>query len=193
MGDTEATGAAETTAAATITEGDAGAAQAAAPGDGGAKTYDEKYVKELRAEAADNRRKLQAAEAKLKEASDKDLSETERLTKAAKEADEKATAAELKSRTRLARAEVLAAAAKANIVDPDAAYKLISDQIEFDDEGEPKGVDKLIEQLAKDKPYLLKQDAQGGGGTANPQSNRGQDGKLAGTKNVPGWGQVFKR
>lgn len=46
----------------------------------GGKTFDEAYVKELRSEAASNRKKAAEYEARLQELEDRDKSELERLT-----------------------------------------------------------------------------------------------------------------
>lgn len=135
--------------------GDGGGSGAGGQGDGSAgdkpKTYDEAYVSGLRRENADHRTKLRDTEKRLKELEDAQLSDAQKLQKRAEDGEKTVTTL----RTRVAKAEVKVAAVGAKIIDPDAAYQLIKDQIEFDADGEPKNVPALLEQLAKDKPYLV--------------------------------------
>lgn len=58
------------------------------------KTFDEKYVKKLRAEAAKHRKEARDAQAKVKEFEDAGKSEKEKLEGRASTAEERATAAE---------------------------------------------------------------------------------------------------
>lgn len=69
------------------------------------KAPDEAYVKSLRKEAADNRKALEAANARLREIEDRDKSEAEKATERAAESDRRAVEAEAK----LLRLEVAAA------------------------------------------------------------------------------------
>lgn len=169
-----------------LLEGDegGGAGGAGAGGDEGGGTGGEggaggkaptAYELQLRKEAADNRKRAEAAEKKLKDRETADLSETERLKREAAEAGEKATASETKSRTRIAKAETLTAAVTAKIIDPDAAFQLIQSKIEFDDEGEPKNISALLTQLVKDKPWLLGEGGAGGdGGAGGANAGKGR-------------------
>lgn len=68
------------------------------------KTFDEAYVRSLRKEAADNRKALEAATARLQELEDRDKSETEKLAARAAESEARAVEAE----ARLLRLEVAA-------------------------------------------------------------------------------------
>src|SRR5436853_1313439 len=64
--------------------------------------------------------------------------------------------------------EVLKQASKLNIVDVDAATKLLDwSEIEYDDNGAPTNITDLLKQLVKDKPWLLVQ------GKAAPTSSGG--------------------
>ena len=93
---------------------------------------------------------------------------------------------------RLTRAEnrALTESGKLNIVDPEAAFTLIRDRIEYDDSGTPKNVDELLRDLVKAKPYLVKQVGPPPSATANPASG-GQN--LAGTNKIPSWSTIFSR
>jgi len=143
------------------------------------KSYDEAYVGGLRRENADHRTKLRETERRLKELEDAKLSDAEKLQKRAEDGEKTVTTL----RTRVARAEVKVAAVDAKIIDPDAAYRLIKDEIEFDAEGEPTNVPALLEQLAKDKPYLV-----GDGRSVDDHSSPGAPGNRR-----AGGGQTFTR
>lgn len=71
-------------------------------------------------------------------------------------------------------------AAKKGITDLDAAKKLIErSKISLDENGNPQGVAEAVEQLAKDKPYLLGQKSNNnssvGSGTNPPNPNQDYD------------------
>lgn len=72
-------------------------------------------------------------------------------------------------RTRTAQYDVAVKAAKLGIVDPDAAYRLMDQgKIEFDDAGAPINTEVLLQDLIKNKPYLV-----GSGSSAgNPPKTR---------------------
>jgi len=103
---------------------------------------------------------LQAAAAKLKEIEETQLSETERLQKKLAELEQAKGQAETLARDTAVRSAVIAAAAKLNFNDPNDAFALIDvSQIQFDDEGQVKNAEALVEKLAKDRDYLLKRGA----------------------------------
>lgn len=104
-------------------------------------------------------KQLEDALARLKAIEDKDKSETERATAAAKDASEKLAAAEARlAEERIGRI-VERAASKMGFHDPDDAYRLIDRRaVEMDDDGEPKNVDALLKKLAEAKPHLVKTD-----------------------------------
>lgn len=59
-------------------------------------------------------------------------------------------------KTRTAQYDVAVKAAKLGIVDPDAAYRLMDQgKIEFDDAGNPTNTEVLLQDLIKNKPYLV--------------------------------------
>ena len=59
-------------------------------------------------------------------------------------------------KTRTAQYDVAVKAAKMGIVDPDAAYRLMDQgKIEFDDAGTPTNTEALLQDLIKNKPYLV--------------------------------------
>lgn len=112
--------------------------------------------------------------AKLKDIEDAQLSEAEKLKKTADEATSKVTAAEARVRETLTRLEIERTARRLNIVDEDAAYKLLdAGAIQYDAEGAPKNVGTLLEALVKAKPFLVGDASGGGGGSSNPGRTRG--------------------
>ena len=60
------------------------------------KTFDEAYVRGLRKEAADNRKRLADTEAQLRDLQDRDKSDTEKLAQRASESEARAVEAEAK-------------------------------------------------------------------------------------------------
>lgn len=70
--------------------------------------------------------------------------------------------------------EVFKQASKLNIIDVDAASKLIdASRIEYDDAGSPTNVDALLKELAKARPWLTgKPQTQTSGGATNPSRSQ---------------------
>lgn len=130
-------------------------------GDAGKKAIAE----ERKAKSAAEQR-AKAAEEELEKIRSANQSEAEKaLDKARKEGRTEATT---QSNARLVRAEVKAAAATAQFNDPGDAVAQLHAQlatVKVSDDGDvdEAAVKALIEQLAKDKPYLLKKP-----GTASP-------------------------
>jgi hypothetical protein len=116
------------------------------------KTYDEKYVSDLRAEAAANRVKLKALEHAEAERQKAAMSETERLQAELAEAKQASEAATTRAREALGTAAITASAAKLG-VDAALARKLVT--VEYDADGNPKGVDEALAALVKAHPYLI--------------------------------------
>ncbi len=67
--------------------------------------------------------------------------------------------------TRVAKQALRAAAAAAGAIYPEDIPRLVSGEVEFDDDGEPTNADDLVEALKKSKPALF--------GTARPGSADG--------------------
>ena len=127
------------------------------------KTFDEAYVKQLRAENAQWRKQAQEAAAKVQTFEQQQMSEAERLQAQAKEAQEAAQ----RARTELqqARAEVAVARAAASLgVDPRKLSKLMT--VEFDADGQPVNVDAAAAAVLNEWPEL--KPAQPVPGATNP-------------------------
>lgn len=114
-------------------------------------------------QAADELQKLRDAELSEVERRDKRIADLEQKIQ---DAEAAATARELEINERLIRAEVRAAAAKLGFVNPEDAYGLADlADVTVQEDSTVKGIDKALKDLAKDKPYLLSGDGQGGVGT----------------------------
>src|SRR5260221_9894677 len=95
------------------------------------------------------------AEAAKKAAEEAQLSEIERIKKQHTEAEQRIK----HYQQQLVMAQVKLAAKDKNIVDPDLAALAIQDKLELDENGMPTNLDKILDDLIKNKPYLVKVDA----------------------------------
>lgn len=142
----------------------------------------------VRREAAQHRTKLSAFEKAQADAQAAQMTDLEKAQAKAAEWQQKHDDAtrELQE-TRLASA-VERAAARLNIVDPDAAVKLLDwSQVEYDEtSGKPTNVDKLLDKLVKDRPWL------NGGNGGNQQIGSGARMGNAGRDAQPPSGPMFK-
>jgi hypothetical protein len=142
------------------------------PPKGDPKTFDESYVKELRAEAAQNRKAAADAKKRVQELEDASLTETEKLKKEAEDGRTLAESATGKLRTvnlRDALAEKGFAGARAK-----ALARLLSG-VEYDDEDEPKNLDARLKAAEAEYGDIAKATGSGGfdggvrGGGGKPQ------------------------
>ena len=84
------------------------------------------------------------------------MTEADRLKAEKEEAEKNAAAVIERANQRLIRSEVIAQAAKLNIVDPDAALALMDKEaVKVEDDDTVTGVKKALEDLIKAKPYLV--------------------------------------
>lgn len=158
---------------------DSGAASEGMGSKSGGESFDAEYVKKLRSEAAENRRKLRDLETRVKAEDDKKLSETERMQKRLAELEKEAEQLKQDRQERTVRYETMLAAGKLNIVDPDAAFRLMdASALEFDENGSPTNVEKVLQGLIKARPYLVKP-------VSSPDINAGE-GRGAGSGAGPG-------
>ena len=123
------------------------------------KSYDESYVKELRGEAAgyrvernDLRKRVEELDTKLKSFEDANKSEVEKATERAAKAESALADKEREIAEAQMRYKIAAEAQKLNIVDPDAAYKLLDRSLIDED---PGSVKKALASLIKEKPFLV--------------------------------------
>jgi len=134
----------------------------------------ESALKATRQESIKHRKRLEEFEAEQRKAEEAKLSELERTKKRLADLESERESLTRSTQERIVRYEVQLAAARMNIVDPDAACKLLDlSELEYDDTGQPTNVDKVLKKLIEDKPYLVKQEPAPGAprthpGTTNP-------------------------
>lgn len=133
--------------------------------------FDAEYVRKLRAEAAEYRKRLRELESKVKADEEAKLTEQERLQKRLAELERKEIEYQSLIQARTLEYEVKLHAAQLGIVDTDAAYRLLDlKQIEFDEDGKPVNIEKALKDLITKKPWLI-----GSGGAisaTNPAQGR---------------------
>ena len=124
-------------------------------------------VKEAKAQA----KELTELRQRVKDAEDAKLSELERAQKVAQDAQARAERAESQARAKALEATVVQEAVRLNIVNAEAAMKLMDTAaIKFDDEGKPTNVAALLTDLVKAKPFLV---APTGPNTSTGNAQRG--------------------
>lgn len=117
---------------------------------------------------------LKKAKGELDQIKAGQLSETEKLTKRATDAEAKAQQAEVRVKEITTRAEIERQARKLNIADDDAAYRLLDvSKIEYDGDGKPTNADALLKDLVKARPYLVAQQSSSSGNPTNPPRSGG--------------------
>jgi hypothetical protein len=124
-------------------------------GDKGGRTFTQDELDAIVRDRIKRERKLwtQKIEDEKKKAA---MTEAERLKTEKDQAEKIAAEAIERANRRLIRSEVVAQAAKLNIVDPDAAYALMDKEIvKVEDDDTVTGVKKALEDLVKSKPYLV--------------------------------------
>jgi hypothetical protein len=99
-------------------------------------------------------RRVKQFEDKEREAERAKLSEIEQERSRRTELETELKREREHNRNRLTSYEVKMAAQNLNIVDPDAALKLVS--LEYGDDGEPIDIEGSLKQLIEDKPYLVR-------------------------------------
>jgi hypothetical protein len=117
---------------------------------------------------------LKRASVEFKKLKDAQLTEAERATKRIQElealqaeAETTARARELEVNERLIKADVRVLAGQMGFASPDDAYHLADLANVKIDDGEVKGVEKALQELAKAKPYLVGK----GGGAGSPPND----------------------
>ena len=125
------------------------------------KTFDEDYVRSLRSESAKHRsernelrKTVEELDAKLKGYEDKSKSEVERITEEKMKLERDLADRDREMAEAALKAKVYAEASRLNIVDSEMAYLALD--ISTLDPDDPKGVQKALSSLVKDKPFLLK-------------------------------------
>lgn len=134
------------------------------------------------AEAAANRKALREAEKRIAEyeaaqkaADDAKLSEVERASKRAADAERQLADRTRAFQERIISSDIQLNAAKLGIIDPDAAAKLLDwSGLEYDEDGLPTNAAALLEQLLVSKPYLRGASANAGAPVAQQLAQASQ-------------------
>lgn len=118
--------------------------------------FDADYVRKLRAEAAEYRKRLRELEGKVKADEEAKMTEQEKLQKRLAELERKETEYQQTLQARTLEYEVKLHAAQLGIVDAEAAYKLVDlAEIEFDENGKPINIDNVLRDLISKKSWLV--------------------------------------
>lgn len=111
----------------------------------------ERALKNATEERDRHRKKLSSYEDAERKAQEAQLSEIEKVTKRAAEAESRSE----QYRQQLVTASVKLAATSQGIIDPDLAALAIQNELEYDEYGMPTNTEKALEKLVKNKPFLL--------------------------------------
>lgn len=134
--------------------------------------FDAEYVKKLRAEAAEYRRRLRELEQTVKQHEEAKLTESERLQKRLAELEREQATWQRERQEHTLRYEAMLSAQRLGLVDPEAAYRLLDRAaVEFDDDGRPRNIEQLLRDLVKTRPWLAGQTA-ASGLTTNPATGQ---------------------
>lgn len=127
----------------------------------GAEVMSLDEARKLRRESQNLRKRLAEFEKVDGERKAAELSEVERATQQKAALEQELAKLKAEQRAQVVRYEVMLRASALNVVDPDAAVKLLDlDGLAVDDDGAVDGdtVDKALKALLKGKPYLVKQE-----------------------------------
>jgi len=109
-------------------------------------------------------KELNELRAKVKDADAVGKSEAEKMAAELKDLQGKLDEASTQGRARVGKAALKAAAAAAGAVYPDDIPRLIdAGDVEFDEDGEPRNADRLVELLKKSRPALFGERKPGSG------------------------------
>lgn len=167
--------------------------QGQTPSDSKEKTYGERYVKQLRDEAANTRKELQQLKADKTAADDAKLKEQGEWQKIAEQREKDILAANERYRTAKVEAAIASKAAELGVKKVHRLRQMVEADIEFGDDGAPTNLDALIKAALEDVPTLVETVAgakPNGGGPTNPA--RGGDNIPAFDHKNPWAGVVFK-
>ncbi len=119
------------------------------------KLYDEKFVKELQTETIQRRKKIDELEAKLKAIEDTKLTDLEKKDKRVKELEDEIE--NMKNADKAAKVDTLIveAISDKNIIDKSTMKLLIKNELTSEEEITDKVVEKVVDKLLKEKPYLV--------------------------------------
>jgi hypothetical protein len=133
-------------------------------------------ARKLRSESASLRKRLKAFEDAEKQRLDADKSAEERATERIAQLESSLEQERGARRSMVTQVMAVAAARKLGFRDPDLAPRLIANgDVEFTDDGQPKNVERLLGDLAKEHPHLIGGTTDYGGGPRGAPPNAGVD------------------
>lgn len=119
---------------------------------------------EAKREAQGLRGRIAALEKAEQQRKDAALSDLEKAQQRITELESEKAESLVREQARTLRLATEAAARKLGFWDPDVAYGLVDrNAVEFDDDGNPRNVERLLADIAKAKPRLVSQPDFGGG------------------------------
>lgn len=128
-----------------------------------------KALKKANEEAASHRHKAKELDELKSKAEQEKLSEVERLQLRIQELETAQSNALIEQQETRVKVAIAKSAVQLNIVDIEAAEKLISwAEIEYSENGMPENIDALLKDLVKAKPYLVSQTTQQRYSATNP-------------------------
>ena len=117
-------------------------------------------LREFEKSAKAQLKELETLRTQAKTADAAKLSDQERLTQRVAELEQTLADAQTQHQERTVRYEVLLKASELGLVDLDAAVRLLDwAALEFDEDGRPTNTEKVLKDLIKAKPYLVKSQA----------------------------------
>ena len=145
------------------------------------KTYTQKEVDKMINKRIARERKAHEKELETQKKK-ANMDELEKAKFEKEEAEKKANDAIDRANNSLIKSEIIAKSASLGIIDPDAAFSLINrSDIAIDKDGNISGVDEALNDLVKNKPYLLKENnsnnTNNSGGKAGDDQNKNPGGK----------------
>ncbi|MBM3283294.1 hypothetical protein FJY90_03480 [Candidatus Gottesmanbacteria bacterium] len=121
----------------------------------GSKTYDEKFVRELKKEAKDRRLKLRDVEAELKKLKDEKLSDSEKKDLRINELEKQVEALTEEGKIIKLDSSILGIASTKGFKYLDVVLLLAKKELASEEEADEKTIEKIVERIAKEKPELL--------------------------------------
>jgi alanyl-tRNA synthetase len=117
--------------------------------------YDEAFVKSLQTESILRKKKITELEKKLKTFEDEKLTEAEKDKKKIKELEEERDRLKAEQKDKSTDNLILTVANGKNFADMEVVKMLVKKELEAEEEITKESVEKVVEKLAKDKPFLV--------------------------------------
>ena len=143
------------------------------------KTYDEKFVRELKKEAKDRRLKLRDVEAELKKLKDEKLSDSEKKDSRIKDLEKEVENLKEEGKNIKLDSSILGIASTKGFKYLDVVLLLAKKELASEEEADEKTIEKIVERIAKEKPELLS-----GGEIVTPGAGNREKQELKGKKNA---------